>query len=146
MFFLLRICTESGLLVLPCAHRSEYASSGLRSLVNFAGNCALATYRPLESCAYFEVSFRALLMGRSSRSLWRASRQLVDGLPDCPSHLSEPAHANLMFLSHCHVFEIASCVCPLAEHVGENCLKSHTQSIIWEFGVQYCAPCNKKSQ
>lgn len=47
--------------------------------------------------------FRTLLMSRNSASLWKASRQLVDGLPDCPVHLSEPAYANLVFSTHCHV-------------------------------------------
>ncbi|KAH9832250.1 uncharacterized protein C8Q71DRAFT_778105 [Rhodofomes roseus] len=70
--------------------------------------------------------FRALLISRSSAGLWKASRRLVEGLPDCPNHLSEPAYANLVFSSHCH-----------------NCLKSNTQSILWEFGVRYCSSCKK---
>ncbi|KAH9832251.1 uncharacterized protein C8Q71DRAFT_778106 [Rhodofomes roseus] len=70
--------------------------------------------------------FRSLLLSRGSSSLWKASRRLVEGLPDCPAHLSEPAYANLVFSPHCH-----------------NCLKPNTQSIIWEFGVRYCSSCKK---
>lgn len=55
-------------------------------------------------------SFRTLLMSRSSRTLWRVSRQLVDGLPECPEHLSEPAYANLVFSNHCHVRSVPACV------------------------------------
>lgn len=47
--------------------------------------------------------FRQFLMARSSAPLWRAARRNVDGLPDCPSFLSEPAYANLVFDTHCHV-------------------------------------------
>ena len=55
-------------------------------------------------------SFRTLLMSRSSRTLWRVSRQLVDGLPECPEHLSEPAYANLVFSNHCHVRSVPAYV------------------------------------
>ncbi|KAH9920083.1 uncharacterized protein B0H18DRAFT_1122178 [Fomitopsis serialis] len=70
--------------------------------------------------------FRALLMARSSAGLWKASRRLVEGLPECPAHLSEPAYANLVFCSHCH-----------------SCLKPITQSMLWVFGVRYCSSCKK---
>jgi hypothetical protein len=48
-------------------------------------------------------SFRAFLMARSSALLWRTARMNVDHLPGCPEDLSEPAYANLVFDSHCHV-------------------------------------------
>ncbi|KZT70895.1 hypothetical protein DAEQUDRAFT_707622 [Daedalea quercina L-15889] len=70
--------------------------------------------------------FRVLLMSRISAGLWRTSRKLVEGLPDCPEHLSEPAYANLVFSAQCH-----------------NCLKPNTQSILWELLVRYCRPCKK---
>ena len=47
--------------------------------------------------------FRRFLMARSTASLWRAARSGADNLPDCPSHLSEPAYANLVFDTHCQV-------------------------------------------
>ena len=35
--------------------------------------------------------------------MWEAARQNVEGLPECPAHLSEPAYANLAFFPYCHV-------------------------------------------
>ncbi|KZT08450.1 uncharacterized protein LAESUDRAFT_723975 [Laetiporus sulphureus 93-53] len=69
---------------------------------------------------------RAFLMTRRSAFIWRASRTQVDGLPDCPQHLSEPAYANLMFFSHCH-----------------KCLKGNNNSALWEFAARYCQRCRK---
>ena len=42
-------------------------------------------------------------MSRNSASMWKAARANVEGLPDCPAHLSEPAYANLAFFPYCHV-------------------------------------------
>lgn len=56
--------------------------------------------------------FRALLMSRSFAGVWRASRKLIQELPVCPGHLSEPAYANLVFSSHCHV----RCYVALSDH------------------------------
>ena len=42
-------------------------------------------------------------MSRRSASAWRAARANVEGLPDCPPHLSEPEYANLLFFSYCNV-------------------------------------------
>lgn len=42
-------------------------------------------------------------MSRGSAGVWRTSRKLCIYLPACPGHLSEPAYANLLFSSHCHV-------------------------------------------
>lgn len=47
--------------------------------------------------------FRHLLMSKSSRIFWTLALHKVDGLPECPSFLSEPAYTNLCFLSVCHV-------------------------------------------
>ncbi|KAL4252492.1 hypothetical protein ABKN59_002773 [Abortiporus biennis] len=71
--------------------------------------------------------FRALLMSRSSSSFWKASRVNVDGLPDCPSFLSEPQYANLVFSAHCH-----------------ECLRGNIQTAIWEFRARYCSACKQK--
>lgn len=48
-------------------------------------------------------SFRALLVSRRSTALWRAARRNIPDLPECPEDISEPALANLLFLSNCHV-------------------------------------------
>lgn len=47
--------------------------------------------------------FRRFLMARSAAPLWRAARNNAEDLPDCPSHLSEPEYANLVFDTHCQV-------------------------------------------
>ncbi|KAF9804692.1 hypothetical protein IEO21_09281 [Rhodonia placenta] len=59
--------------------------------------------RDLLHLARTSKAFRTFLMSRSSAFLWRASRRNVEGLPDCPTHLSEPAYANLAFTSYCFV-------------------------------------------
>ncbi|KZT08449.1 uncharacterized protein LAESUDRAFT_676534 [Laetiporus sulphureus 93-53] len=68
--------------------------------------------------------FHGFLMSRKSMHIWKSSRSLIDGLPDCPEHLSEPAYANLLFFSHCH-----------------RCLKGSINSVLWEFSVRYCKAC-----
>ncbi|CAL1694456.1 unnamed protein product [Somion occarium] len=70
--------------------------------------------------------FRDLLMSRTSAQFWKAARRNVDGLPDCPPDLNEPAYANLCFDAHCH-----------------NCMKTNIQNVIWEFRTRYCSDCRK---
>lgn len=49
------------------------------------------------------------LMSRESRPIWRMARTYYPGLPECPSDLSEPAYARLLFETDCcHV----GCLCP----------------------------------
>ena len=60
--------------------------------------------RDLLSLARTTKNFRAFLMSRKTSVLsWKASRANVEGLPDCPEFLSEPAYANLAFSAVCHV-------------------------------------------
>ncbi|KZT09619.1 uncharacterized protein LAESUDRAFT_646055 [Laetiporus sulphureus 93-53] len=61
--------------------------------------------RPLDllHLARTTKALRTMLMSRSSISLWKGARELVGRLPDCPSDLSEPQYANLLFDQHCHV-------------------------------------------
>lgn len=47
--------------------------------------------------------FRSTLMVNSSAFVWKAALRQVDGLPDCPDDLSEPAYTNLVFYARCHV-------------------------------------------
>lgn len=48
--------------------------------------------------------FRQFFMNkRKSQTLWRAARGNVEGLPECPERLSEPAYAALVFDPYCHV-------------------------------------------
>ncbi|KAF8164095.1 hypothetical protein BJ912DRAFT_273453 [Pholiota molesta] len=46
-------------------------------------------------------ALRAILMSRSSTSVWMSARSNVFGLPDCPDDLSEPQYAALMFVKGC---------------------------------------------
>ncbi|TFK75174.1 hypothetical protein BDN72DRAFT_758228 [Pluteus cervinus] len=46
---------------------------------------------------------REVLMDPSARVVWMASLANVQGLPDCPSDLTEPQFANLAFDTSCHV-------------------------------------------
>ncbi|RPD66066.1 hypothetical protein L226DRAFT_566545 [Lentinus tigrinus ALCF2SS1-7] len=73
--------------------------------------------------------FRAFLMNRGNSGLWRAARTNVPGLPECPPFLSEPAYANVVFFSHCHL-----------------CLKNaqHPKRVHIEFGARYCKECEAK--
>lgn len=59
--------------------------------------------RDLLNLARTSKDFRAVLMNENSAPFWRAARQQVEGLPDCPTFLSEPAYANLVFFNACHV-------------------------------------------
>ncbi|GJE92830.1 F-box protein [Phanerochaete sordida] len=68
--------------------------------------------------------FRSFLMARSATPLWKAARQNVEGLPDCPVDLSEPAYANLAFDSHCH-----------------GCGQPGTKTILWALRVRFCPRC-----
>lgn len=42
-------------------------------------------------------------MSRINASFWIAARRNIEGLPDCPLYMSEPAYANLVFGNYCHV-------------------------------------------
>jgi hypothetical protein len=42
-------------------------------------------------------------MHRSSTYVWRNARSRIVDLPECPSDLSEPQYANLIFYPYCHV-------------------------------------------
>lgn len=61
------------------------------------------TPKDLLSLARTTKSLRAFLMSRNSRLFWKTARRNMEDLPPCPADLSEPAYANLLFDSHCHV-------------------------------------------
>ncbi|KAK7676864.1 hypothetical protein QCA50_020200 [Cerrena zonata] len=68
--------------------------------------------------------FRDLLISRNASPFWKAARKNVEGLPDCPPFLSEPAYANLCFQTSCH-----------------NCLTGGVQTVLWSLRVRYCKKC-----
>ncbi|KAJ3489820.1 hypothetical protein NLI96_g1862 [Meripilus lineatus] len=69
--------------------------------------------------------FRGLLMDRKSAFLWQAARQNIEGLPDCPTFLSEPEYANLVFDTTCFI-----------------CRKPNVKGVMWEFRARYCVGCS----
>ncbi|KAF9262583.1 hypothetical protein L218DRAFT_867203 [Marasmius fiardii PR-910] len=46
---------------------------------------------------------RKLLLSRSTILVWKSARMNVEGLPDIPDDMSEPAYAHLCFDVRCHV-------------------------------------------
>ncbi|KAI0332365.1 hypothetical protein GY45DRAFT_1335658 [Cubamyces sp. BRFM 1775] len=80
--------------------------------------------RDLLNLARTSKDFRSLLMSRTTTILWRAARQQIQGLPECPPFLSEPQYANLLFFSYFH-----------------GCLKPNVESALWNFYVRYCPRC-----
>ena len=59
--------------------------------------------KDLLNLARTSKAFRALLMSKSSKSLWLASMKCVEDLPKCPPYMDEPTFINLLFFPHCHV-------------------------------------------
>ncbi|TFK90033.1 hypothetical protein K466DRAFT_485512 [Polyporus arcularius HHB13444] len=59
--------------------------------------------RDLLNLARTTKDFRAFLMSRDTAKFWERARMQVEDIPDKPAHLSEPAYANLLFFTHCHV-------------------------------------------
>ncbi|KAG8792366.1 hypothetical protein FRC12_006292 [Ceratobasidium sp. 428] len=55
----------------------------------------------LLSLARSNKFFRNIFMSRSSHHLWRAAFSHLPGLPPCPSDLSEPQYASLLFSKTC---------------------------------------------
>ncbi|KAG7451980.1 uncharacterized protein BT62DRAFT_941002 [Guyanagaster necrorhizus] len=70
---------------------------------------------------------RALLLQRSSTSVWKRARENVEGLPPLPDDLDEPKFAYLAFDKHC-----------------TNCLRA-TKFVQWEFRTKYCRKCLEAS-
>ncbi|TFY56249.1 hypothetical protein EVJ58_g7754 [Rhodofomes roseus] len=68
--------------------------------------------------------FHEIIMDKGNARLWVRSRQNVQGLPDCPPHLSEQSYANLCFSKGCY-----------------GCNKSKTSKIIWTASARYCDDC-----
>ncbi|KAK7687009.1 hypothetical protein QCA50_009508 [Cerrena zonata] len=68
--------------------------------------------------------FRDLLMSKNSRLFWTLALRKIDGLPKCPSFLSEPAYTNLCFQPVC-----------------SHCQKRNIHHVHWAFKARYCKPC-----
>ncbi|KAF8810052.1 hypothetical protein BYT27DRAFT_7186905 [Phlegmacium glaucopus] len=68
---------------------------------------------------------RAILMSRSSTSVWKHARSQFHDLPDCPDDLSEPQYAELLFGKFC-----TFCQRNLSTNV-----------VIWKARVRCCSKC-----
>ncbi|KAI9068286.1 hypothetical protein FKP32DRAFT_1642714 [Trametes sanguinea] len=79
----------------------------------------------LISLARTTKSLRAFLMSRKSIHLWKTARQRVSlSIPDCPSELSEPQYAVLLFTSECTL-----------------CGEPGIIKAAWELLARYCRSC-----
>ena len=47
--------------------------------------------------------FRRVLTSRSTRNIWKAALESVEGLPPCPSHMNEIEYSTALFHVACHV-------------------------------------------
>ncbi|OCH91535.1 hypothetical protein OBBRIDRAFT_792126 [Obba rivulosa] len=81
--------------------------------------------RELLQLARTNKAFRAMLMSRTSQSVWKASRRNAS-VPERPARLSEPAFAHLLYSNYCHI-----------------CLTLRSVQPMWEYGVRYCGDCKK---
>ncbi|KAH7343976.1 hypothetical protein B0J17DRAFT_198169 [Rhizoctonia solani] len=57
----------------------------------------------IHSLARTNKKFRRLLMNRSARHIWRVAERNIPNLPPCPSHITEPQYAALLFGKWCSV-------------------------------------------
>ncbi|KLO04423.1 hypothetical protein SCHPADRAFT_840592 [Schizopora paradoxa] len=57
----------------------------------------------LLSLARTSADLRAILMSKSSKRVWDAARRVQGTIPPCPSDLSEPQYADLLFGKGCSV-------------------------------------------
>lgn len=72
--------------------------------------------KPLDilQLARTSIAFRNMLMSRTSRHIWIASRRnVVPKLPDCPADISEPMYASLVFERTC---QVSTCPAPWPRH------------------------------
>ncbi|KAJ6596731.1 hypothetical protein B0H10DRAFT_2088024 [Mycena sp. CBHHK59/15] len=78
-------------------------------------------------------AFRGFLMNRANAGVWRQASANVkeeDGdPPGCPSYMSEPAWASLLYDRLCKV-----CLATLTE-------RPDVDSVWWEFSARYCVDC-----
>ncbi|KDQ59954.1 hypothetical protein JAAARDRAFT_637562 [Jaapia argillacea MUCL 33604] len=69
-------------------------------------------------------AFHNILARSSSKWLWEQARSNVENLPECPSYLTEPQYARLLFDPHCHY-----------------CGTSGVQVVLWIYRRRACKAC-----
>lgn len=47
--------------------------------------------------------FRHVLTSRSTKNIWKAALESVDGLPPCPPYMNEIEYSTVLFHVACHV-------------------------------------------
>lgn len=86
---------------------------------------------------------RANMMHRSSAHVWRAARLNVEDLPPCPEDMSEPAYANLLFRTDCHVSVHQPSLCFHSSSRVQRCSQPATEIVEWDCRARYCSRCDK---
>ncbi len=74
-------------------------------LIHFVALQIIGWLHPLDVIHLSRSSrfFRTMLMSKNNALLWKAARQNVPGLPDCPQVLAEPRYAAFLFDQYCFV-------------------------------------------
>ncbi|RDX47722.1 hypothetical protein OH76DRAFT_709802 [Lentinus brumalis] len=68
--------------------------------------------------------FRTMLMSKNNALLWKAARQNVPGLPDCPQVLAEPRYAAFLFDQYCFA-----------------CGVERSTTVDYNLALRFCSPC-----
>ncbi|KAF8968302.1 hypothetical protein BDZ97DRAFT_1696676 [Flammula alnicola] len=87
-----------------------------------------ARLKPIDllNLARTSKDLRAMLMSRSSSSIWKEARtHVIPALPECPEDLSEPEYANFLFGKNCH-------------HCARKVSTTH---IGWDARTRICSRC-----
>ncbi|KAG9312160.1 hypothetical protein JVU11DRAFT_7450 [Chiua virens] len=100
-------------------HRAKLLLSFDELYIVFAYVYPMDLLNLARTCKYL----RNILMHKSSQLLWKVALHRVEGLPDCPSDLTEPQYTNLVFYNYCH-----------------GCNKP-TTAILWQLRLRYCPDC-----
>ncbi|KAF8986837.1 hypothetical protein BDQ17DRAFT_1491391 [Cyathus striatus] len=69
-------------------------------------------------------AFKKFLLANSALFTWKIARSNLDGTPECPEDMSEPAYASLIFENHCL-----------------GCQSRHSVVHCWEIRARWCKKC-----
>ncbi|KAG9226924.1 hypothetical protein CCMSSC00406_0003403 [Pleurotus cornucopiae] len=75
---------------------------------------------------------RSVLMNRSALSVWKSARANIPFLLDCPEGVSEPAFANFMFTTNCHVCLSPRAAYSFAARCVRYCRICIDHKVIWK--------------
>ncbi|KAF9646074.1 hypothetical protein BDM02DRAFT_3100457 [Thelephora ganbajun] len=60
------------------------------------------TPRDLIRMSWTNKDFRRILTSRSTRNIWKAALESVEGLPPCPLHMNEIEYSTVLFHVACY--------------------------------------------